>query len=369
MIRSAALACAALGALLASAAYAGRSPCREITLRRAKPMMATLVSVTVRGCAEASLELRVREAFTEMERLAAILSEWTPESAVSRVNQRAGIEPVRVPPELWEVLQAAQDASVLTSGAFDATWAALGGLWRFDGLPPRLPPAEDIERQRRLVGYRDLVLSPSDHSAFLRHLGMRLGLGGLAKGYIAEAAANLLVSRGLPDVLVAASGDIAARGRNGNRPWKVGIRDPRRPSGTLATVELRDESISTAGDSERFFILDGRRYHHILDPRTGYPARGTQNVTVVARRAVVADALDTGLFVLGPARGLEVAASIPGVAALFVDDAGEIHLSAGAARRFSLVRSPASVGAAAFPQRAPGAPDEEGRVDVLRPRS
>jgi thiamine biosynthesis lipoprotein len=240
-----------------------------------KPMMATLVTVTVRGCDTDALEPRVREAFAEMERLAGILSEWDPRSAVSRVNDNAGVAPVVIPRELEEVLAAAQEASRLTSGAFDATWAALAPLWKFDGTEPRLPPAEDVERRRALVDHRDLVLDRAAHTAFLKRSGMRIGLGGIAKGYIAQAAADFLVSRGVRDVLVAASGDITARGRNGDRPWTVAVKDPE--GGVLANVELRDESISTAGDYERFFIIDGRRYHHILDPRTGYPARGTRS--------------------------------------------------------------------------------------------
>jgi len=233
-----------------------------------------------------------------MERLAAILSEWIPDSTVSRVNERAGIEPAGVPRELWEVLEAAQEASTLTSGAFDATWAALGDLWRFDCNAPHIPPSGEVNRRRQLVGYRDLVLDSTARTAFLKRRGMRVGLGGLAKGDIVQAAADLLVSRNVPNVLVAVSGGITARGRNGDRPWKVAVRDPRRRSGVLATVELHDESVSTAGDYERFFTIDGHRYHHILDPKTGYPAIGTQSVTVIAPRGVVA-ALDTGLFGVG----------------------------------------------------------------------
>jgi FAD:protein FMN transferase len=330
-----ALAAAGLALLVSGPVRAG---CEEISLRRMKPMMATLVTVTVRGCDAAALEARVREAFAEMERLASILSEWDPRSATSRVNDNAGIAPVEVPRELEEVLRAAQETSRLTSGAFDVTWAALAPLWKFDGKAPRLPPAGKVEQQRALVGYRDLVLDGAAHTAFLRRSGMRIGLGGIAKGYIAQAAADLLVSRGVRDVLVAASGDIAARGRSGDRPWTVAVRNPE--GGVLATVDLRDESISTAGDYERFFVVDGRRYHHILDPRTGYPAPGTRSVTVIAPRGVVADGLDTGLLVLGTERGKKVAASV-GVAALFVDDAGKIHFSPGAAGRFSLAQEEA----------------------------
>ena len=324
----------ALGTLSGAPLGAAERPCQEVTLRRARPMMATVVAVTVRGCDADALEERVRESFAEMERLAAILSEWDPASPVSRVNARAGVEPVRVPPELYEVLQTALRVSQLTSGAFDPTWAALDGLWRFEGAAPRrLPPPEQVERRRALVGYRQLVLGSADRTAFLERPGARIGLGGIAKGYIAEAAADFLVSRGVHDVLVAASGDMTARGRNGDRPWTIAIRDPRDPAGAQATVTLEDESLSTSGDYERFFVVDGRRYHHLLDPTTGYPAAGAESVTVIAPHGAVADALATGLFVLGPERGAAVLRRMPEVSALLVDAAGKAHV-AGSSRRF-----------------------------------
>jgi thiamine biosynthesis lipoprotein len=332
------VAAAALALLASGPVRAGVAGCEDISLRRMKPMMATLVTITVRGCDADTLEARVREAFAEMERLAGILSEWDPRSATSRVNDNAGIAPVEVPRELEEVLGAAEETSRLTAGAFDATWAALAPLWKFDGNAPRLPPPGEVKQKRALVGHRHLVLDRSAHTAYLERAGMRIGLGGIAKGYIAQAAADLMVSRGVRDVLVAASGDIAARGRNGDRPWSVAVRNP--DGGVLATVDLHDESISTAGDYERFFVIDGRRYHHILDPRTGYPARGTRSVTVVAPRGVLADGLDTGLLVMGAERGGKVAAAA-GVAALFVDDAGKLHFSPGAAGRFSLAQEDA----------------------------
>ena len=327
----------ALGVASATAQPVGEAACREVTLRRAKPMMGTLVSVSVRGCASPVLEERVRGAFVEAARLSAILSEWEPASPVSRVNAQAGRQAIPVPPELYEVLQTALQVSERTSGAFDVTWAALGDAWRFDRTPPRVPSADEVERLRALVGYRRLALDPAARSAFLERPGMRIGLGGIAKGYVAEAMADLLVRAGVGDVLVAASGDIAARGCNGDRPWTVAVRHPRAASRQLAVVELQDESISTSGDYERFFVQGGRRYHHILDPATGYPAEGTASVTVVAPHGAMADALATGLFVLGPERGAAAARGLPSVSALLIGDDGAVHV-VGDARRFWMMQ-------------------------------
>ncbi len=298
-------------------------------------MMATFVTITVRGCKADVLEEATRVGFAEMARRAKLLSEWDAESPVSAVSRSAGIKPVAVPPETYEVLEASQAASVATSGAFDATWAALQGLWHFDG-PAVLPDPSDVRRQVALVNFRDLVLDPKARTAYLRRSGMRLGLGGLAKGAIAAAGADAVVAVGVPDVLVAASGDIAARGSNGPDPWTVAIQDPRVPEATIATVALHDESLSTAGDYQRCFFIDGHRYHHILDPKTGYPAEGVASVSVIARRGVWADALDTGLLVMGLARGTAAAEGLAGVGALFVDDGGAVRVAGPWARRFVL---------------------------------
>ncbi len=318
---------------------AGGAPCDDVVLERARPMMATIVTVTARGCPAELLEGRIREAFAEMDRLAGLFSEWNPDSPVSLVNRNAGLTPVRVPTEVLELLSRAAQVSSQTSGSFDVTWAALGDLWRFGGArAARVPPPAAVKRRRALVDFRDVVLDRDASTAFLRRKGMRLGLGGIGKGDIADAGASLLVSRGVRDVLVAASGDVSARGRNGDRPWVVAIRDPRRPSRVLGTVELHDESISTSGDYERFFMIDGRRYHHVLDPRTGYPAMASESVTVIARRGADADALATGLFVLGPERATAALADDPDVSAVLVGSDGRVHL-AGASRAFRFVGS------------------------------
>ncbi len=287
-------------------------------------MMGTYVTITARGCDQVVLEEGVRAAFAEMQRLAGILSEWDPSSPVSRVSAEAGVAAVAVPPELMQVLGTSQEVAALTDGALDVTWAALAELWHFDG-PPVLPNPDEVARRRALVDHRELQLDDAKGTAFLRRPGMRLGLGGVAKGYVAAAGAQLLVKRGIRDVLVAASGDISARGQDGNQPWRVAIEDPRKPGQSVASVELRDQSISTAGDYQHCFFIDGHRYHHILDPKTGYPASGTASVSVLSDSGLLADALDTGLLVMGTKAGTEVVARLPRVGALFVDEAGEIR--------------------------------------------
>lgn len=317
----------------AAARVQPRADLEDILVRRARPLMGTLVGVTVRGHDRDAIEQAIRVVFAEMERLEGILSEWRSDSAVSRVNQSAGQASVRVPVELVEVMQMARDVSRATEGAFDTTWAALSGLWRFDEPGFRPPAADVVAAARTFVDYRDVDLDVEAQTLFLRRRGMRLGLGGIAKAYIAERAADLAVASGVGHILIDAGGDVVARGRNGERPWTAGIRDPRSASHLLATLGLEDEVVATSGDYEHFVDVDGRRYHHLLDPRTGYPASASRSATVIAPDGALAEALSTALFVLGPS-GLEILSAIAKTSSLLVDGDGVAHFTATGNARF-----------------------------------
>jgi thiamine biosynthesis lipoprotein len=299
--------------------------------------MGTLVGVSVRGEDPSALEAVTAEVFGEMRRLESVLSEWSPASAVSRVNDAAGTKPVEVPREVIEVLDVALQVARATKGAFDPTWAALAPLWRLGDPAEFHPPdATAVATLRQLVDHRDVIVDTQARTVLLRRRGMRLGFGGVAKAYIAERGADFAVARGVSDVLVDAGGDIVARGRNGERPWTAGIRAPRSHGELLATVELYDEAIVTSGDYEHYVEADGRRYHHLLDPRSGWPASRCQSATVIAPSGALADALATGAFVLGDEE-LDVVSAWAGVAAMIVCDGGDVRFSTGADCRF-LVR-------------------------------
>ena len=324
-----------MSATACETAAGGRPSVRtqEVLVRRARPAMGTLVGVSARGPDQSILEQTIRGAFEEMERLEGILSEWRQDSAVSRVNLAAGEAPVRVPIELIEVIAVACEVSRLTDGAFDATWAPLSDVWKLDEPNFRPPTRDAIARARRLVNYRDVVLDQQGQTAFLRRRGMRLGLGGIAKAYIAERAADFAVAYGVNQILIDAGGDVVARGRNGERPWTIGVRDPSSPSRLLATVAIEDEVVTTSGDYEHFVFVDGRRYHHLLDPRTGSPASASRSATVIAPRGALAEALSTALFVIGPG-GLGLLSAFPETAALLLDSDGALHMTAHGNLRF-----------------------------------
>ena len=211
-------------------------------------------------------------------------------------------------------------------GAFDPTWAALAPCWPLHHPHFKLPEPAEIDRARALVDHRDIIIDPDQQTVLLRRPGMSLGLGGTAKAFIAERAADFAVKHGAPDVLIDAGGNLIARGCNGTRSWQVGIRDPRSPGTLIATLALRDEAVATSGDYRRCVEVAGRRYHHLLDPRTGWPANRSRSATVVAPGGALADALATALFVMGP-RALGVAITSGATAAMVVAHDGDVRLA------------------------------------------
>jgi thiamine biosynthesis lipoprotein len=280
--------------------------------------------------------------FAEVDRLDRLMTVWRDESDVQRLNSAAGREPVPVSAETFEVLQIASDIGALSAGAFDVTFAALADVWKFDhDIDGRVPSHADIAARLPLVDYRALVLDAQARTAFLKRPGMRVNLGGIGKGYAVDRAAMLLRASGLNDFMIQFGGDLYAAGSRGDRPWRVGLQDPRGAADrSFATIELRDETFSTSGDYERFFMRDGRRYHHIIDPHTGEPARGARSVTIVARRAVLADAVAKAVFVAGPDAGMKMIDDLPDVDGVMVDAENEVRVSSGLARRLSVLAPP-----------------------------
>lgn len=279
-------------------------------------MMGTLFQIRVVTSDESRADAAIEAAYEEIARIEQLLSEWSETSQISAVNRAAGREPVVVGPELYEVIDRAVRYSELTDGAFDVTFATCGHLWSF-GDTPRLPSEEEVAGCLPGIDFRRLELDPAESTIYLPENTMRLGIAAIGKGYGVDRAAEVLEARGITDYIVEGGGDVRLSVREGGRPWKVGIAHPRRSGELYATLQLADGAVVTSGDYERFFERDGIVYHHILDPRSGYPARRTVAVTVVANNATDADALATGLFVLGPDAGLPLVESLPGVEALF----------------------------------------------------
>ncbi|MCC7390397.1 MAG: FAD:protein FMN transferase [Phycisphaerales bacterium] len=304
--------------------------------------------ITVEAPAD-RIEDAARIVFETFRRVDAEMSEWKDTSPLSGVNRAAGIEPVAVPDELREVIARAVEIGVLTDGAFDLTWAAMWGLWDFKAAQPRVPTDGEIASRISLIDYRKVVIDNDAGTVYLPQAGMLIGLGGIAKGYALDRAADALRGAGIESYLVSAGGQIVVGGARpagpgagiAGRPWWVGIRDPRgRADDIFATLELTDSGVSTTGDYERYFEVGGVRYHHVLDPRTGRPSRGVRAVSVVCADATLADALSTALMILGVERGMAVVESLRGVEAVFVDETGGVSVSSGLAGRLTIVHPP-----------------------------
>lgn len=292
-------------------------------------IMGTDLEITVSASEASSAEAAFSSVEDEMARIESLMSEWMEGTPVAEVNRNAGIKPVAVPDEVFKIISDAVLISEASKGAFDITWASMRGLWSFAPGSERVPSKEEVDGRVGLVNYRDIVLDRSKKTVFLKRKYVAIGLGAIAKGYAVDRAMKKIVSGGIKDAIVKAGGDMRVQGRGPDGPWKIGIRDPRDKEKFIATLDLTNASISTSGDYERSFIKDGVHYHHIMDPKTGFPARGTRSVTILGPDTETTDALSTAVFVMGPEAGLRFIKSLKGIEALIVDSDGRIHVSPG----------------------------------------
>jgi thiamine biosynthesis lipoprotein len=286
---------------------AAARPDPGLLVAESRPAMGSLATVTVVAASPRRAAAAFDAAFRVFARVDAVMNEWRPESPLSRLNAAAGRGWIALPADLCDVLALAKRGAERTHGRFDPTWAALSDLWRFDGTQDVAPSDDDVRARCPLVNYRDLVLRPRGRAceAQLARAGMRVGLGGIAKGWALDRAASALRRLGFRDFLLQAGGDLYAAGARGGAPWRVRVRDPRGGDlDALASVDVRDQAFSTSGDYEHAFVSGGRRYHHLIDPRTCRPAERTRAVSVLARSAVEAEILGKSLFVEGGAAAL-----------------------------------------------------------------
>jgi FAD:protein FMN transferase len=292
---------------------------------------------------EAATQEAFRAAVAEMRRLENVLSEWRDDTEIGRVNLHSG-EWVPIGRELTDVLEKSLWAGKISEGTFDITFQVMSGVWKFGTNQepnPKLPDAKLIARLKQNIDYRKVELDVPGSRVRLPK-GFQLGLGGIAKGYIVDRAADVLKRAGLSAFLVQAGGDLYGAGKKPDGThWVSGIQDPRGPTGDFfAMIELEDHAFSTAGDYARSFVVNGRRYHHILDPRTGYPATASRSVTVWAKDAFTADAVDDAVFILGPEKGLPLVESLDGVGAVVVDSESRVHVSERLKDRVQILKPP-----------------------------
>ncbi len=293
----------------------------------ARPMMGTEVSVQLWHDEPNAGKTLVEDVFAEASRINELMSTYLEDSRISEINRRAAAEPVIAGEELFQLIRRSLDISVLTLGAFDITYESVGQ--HYDFRSGRRPDAATLAEERELIDYRLVKLDQAPGTVRFLKKGVRINLGGIAKGYVVERGVDILRSRGIEHAIVTAGGDSRLLGDRRGRPWMIGIRDPRNDGQVAISLPLEDEAISTSGDYERYFEEEGVRYHHILTPSTGEPAGGVHSATVIGPDAVMTDALSTSVFVMGVDRGLRLIAALPDYESVVIDGAGQIYYSDG----------------------------------------
>lgn len=289
--------------------------------------MGTRIEVQVWHEDAAEAHRLIAGAMAEFDRIEEAMSTFRPDSEISRVNEQAAGAPVPVSAELYGLVQRSLDMSEISRGAFDITFDSVGQLYDYRrGIEPS---AAEIAERLPEINYRHVVLDPEARSIHFSVPGTRINLGGIAKGYSVERVIAQLREAGVQHALATAGGDTRLLGDHHGAPWIIGIRDPDDAGKLVTRLALVDEAISTSGDYERFFMKDGRRVHHIIDPRTGRSASGVRSVTIVGPDAVVTEGLTKAVFIRGPEEGLEIVASVPGYEAVIVDDRHRVLFSRG----------------------------------------
>jgi len=299
-------------------------PCHAV-LKETHSLMGTMVEITIVSLDEAKAKRGMDEAFGEIRRIEALMSYHLPESEISRINSAPAGQKVKVSEELYHLLQHAQTISELTGGAFDITFAPLWQLWGLCAKEGRLPSPEELRDAKALVDFRKLKLFEATCEVELGKPGMKVNLGGIGKGYALDRAGKTLENAGLDNFLISMGGDILTRGegREG-KGWRVGIQHPRKGNEFIDVLRLRDSVVLTSGDCERYFEIKGERYHHILDARSGYPARGCSEATLVTPDLNKHYLPSVALFLLGPEEGLCLIEKYPEMAALIVTPEGRV---------------------------------------------
>jgi thiamine biosynthesis lipoprotein len=325
----------ALGAALASLAGPARSQpephdrraAQGVARERHLGVMGTDLHVRALGTDADELDGALEAAIAELQRVEDLMTDWRP-SPLMDVNAAAGQGPRRTDVELAAIISRGLELGRLSRGAFDISYAGVGHLWDFKSVPPVVPDAAAIERALPSVGFHRIHVDANKSTVDLP-AGMKIGLGGIAKGYGVDRAMTVLRKRGVEHAIVNAGGDLKVLGRDGEEPWVLAVKHPRDRERVIAVLRLSNVAFATSGDYERFFERGGERYHHIIDPRTGYPSVGSISASVVAPSAELADALATALCVLGPAEGLPIIEGIDRVEAIVVGMEGDVHASTG----------------------------------------
>ena len=309
----------------------------EEIIERTKPLLHTFVTIKAWGN---QADTAIEEAFAEMERVNSLLNNYDPASEISKINRNVGGAAVPVSPETMDALKSSIGFCDMTGGALDLTIGPLLRLWGFGkdnvGLSGKEPSQLEIQKAKALVNYHEIELNDQEtgtrgqSTVRIRKKGMWIEIGSFSKGFVADKAMAVLKKRGIRNALVIAGGTVCAMGRKPDGSlWQVGVQHPRKQGKLLTVVSLKDASISTSGDYEIFYKKNGKRRGHIIDPQTGEPVSHMESVSIIAADGTTSDGLDTGIFILGPEKGIALINSLKGVEALIISEGGKANFSKG----------------------------------------
>lgn len=291
--------------------------------------MGNRFEISVVSADEAWAEARIDDAVAEIQRIEALFTTFKEDSQTNQINAQAGIAPVKVDREVFDLIQRSLRISRLTQGAFDITYGSIDkSLWNFDTNMTTLPDPATARRMVRLIDYRNVILDEAECSVFLKETGMRIGFGGIGKGYAAEMARRLLIQKGVESGIVNASGDLTTWGNQPNgEPWTIGIADPDAKNQPFSYFNISNVAVATSGNYEKFVMIGGKRYSHTIDPKTGLPVSGIKSVTIISPNAEIADAMATPVTVMGVKVGLDLINQMQGMACIIIDDNNRIFTS------------------------------------------
>ncbi len=303
---------------------------KYVTVSKTLKLMGSRFDITVVAVNEELGYINIDEAVAEITRIEKLISSWDQESETSLINRNAGIQPVKVSLELFKLIERAKQISEITDGAFDISYASMDEVWKFDGSMKRMPSEEDIKKSVAKVGYQKIILNEQDHSVFLKQPGMKISFGAIGKGYAADKAKELLVANQVVAGIINAAGDLTTWGTKvSGEKWLIGIANPLSKDKIFSWLPIVESSVATSGNYEKYVIFGGKKYTHIIDPRTGYPASGINSVSIFAKSAELCDALATAVFIMGKEAGISLINQLGGTEVILVDDQNKIYKSNG----------------------------------------
>lgn len=297
----------------------------QVLRKRTTLLMGGRFDISIVAKDSLTAEQNIDTVITEISRIENLISDWRPNTQISQVNRNAGIAPVKVDAEVFALARRALRLSKLTHGAFDISFAAMDRIWKFDGSMTTMPTANAIKKSVERVGYQNIILDATNSTIFLKHKGMKIGFGALGEGYAADRCRNMMLARGIKAGIVNGSGDMSTWGHQPNgQPWNIGITNPMHKDTLLAIVPLLKGAVVTSGSYEKFVMFNGKRYSHIINPATGYPATGLCSATVFGPSAEVANGLSTSIMVLGRTKGLQLIKKHPAYSCIIITDDGRV---------------------------------------------